>query len=110
MIIIIVIVNIDAIVETVIAFDNSSVSSPIFSDWIRGRFPIGIIAMSEKPRTMISLHPRALRIKKSAVGSMIILITMYAQIRTSLNPLFTPERAMETPRSAMDRNTVAFPM
>ena len=97
-------------VETVIAFDNNSVSSPIFSDWISGRLPIGMAAIRQNPSMVIFSALIAFRIKNIAIGSAIIRINIYPQIRISLKPLVTFDLAIETPSRLIDRNTVAFPI
>ena len=105
----IVIINIDAIVVIVIAEERSEVSSPVFSAWMRGRFPIGMAAMRQSARIVTESHFSAFRMKNIAIGSRIILTAMYIQTRMFLSPSENFDLAMLAPRRVIERNTVAFP-
>lgn len=58
---------------------------------------------------VIEEKPAIFNAKKRATGTAIILTIIYIQILGFFIPLVILDLAIPTPRSVIDRNTVAFP-
>ena len=106
----IVIEKMDTTVVIAIADDNSFVSSPVFSAWIRGRLPIGINAIRQRPSIVIELQFMTRSIKNMMIGRSTILSAMYIHILTFFKPFVISDLAMFTPSKVIERNTVALPI
>ena len=100
----------DTTVETAIPDERMLVSSPIFSARIIGRLPTGTAPIRHIARIAVRSNPRAFMINTIAMGIMIIRSTIYIHMRKFLREPTKSDLAIMTPRSAIDRKIVAFPM